>query len=73
MPYTYSQHARDRMAERNLTETDVEWAVAGGQRRAVEEGKTLVQRWWTDSVGDRWGLFVIMDGTYVVTTWLREG
>jgi hypothetical protein len=73
MPYTYSHHARQRMQERGITEANIEWAIGGGSSRAIEEGKTLHQRWWTDSDGDRWGLFVISDDDHIVTTWIREG
>jgi len=72
MPLTYSNHARERMAERGITEANIAWAM-NGNARGVEEGKTLYQRWWTDDAGQRWGLFVIADGDHIVTTWLREG
>ena len=70
---TFSQHARERMAERGITEGDISWTITGGNSRAIEEGKTLYQRWWTDEYGDRWGLFVIARGSSVITTWIREG
>jgi len=41
MALTYSNHARQRMAERGITEADVEWAIQTGNSRGIEEGKTL--------------------------------
>lgn len=73
MEYTYSSHARHRMQDRGIAEASVEWAISGGSSRAAEEGKTLHQRWWTDSDGDQWGLFVISDGNHIVTAWIGEG
>ena len=68
----FTNHGWERAQERGITTAEVRWAMAG-ERRGIEDGKTLCQRWYTDAAGDRWGIFVILNGAgAVVTTWVRE-
>ena len=61
-------HVRQRMAERNVSETDVEWVVAGGDFEVQSNGRRkYVRRRGADLY------FVITEenGVDVVTVWIR--
>jgi hypothetical protein len=69
----FTDHGLERAEERGISTADIRWAMNGAQR-GIEEGKTLCQRWYTDTNGYRWGIFVILSGTgRIITTWVREG
>lgn len=71
--HDFTQHGYERFQERGLTIDDLEWAL-NGNSTAIEDGKTMYQRWYTDNAGYRWGIFVIVSGTgRIVTVWVREG
>ena len=69
----YSDHARERMQERGISEADVEWAV---QSRFVwtEHGTRLHRRWYIAASGRRYGIYVALDPHVdrVVTVWWQE-
>jgi hypothetical protein len=71
----YTVHARDRMAERSISEDDVEWVVAGGQVRWTAEGTRLFDRWYNSGNGRRYGIYVVLDAhaDRVVTVWWEAG
>ena len=68
----YTQHARERMLERGVTEEDVAWAV---QSSFVwtNDGTRLHRRWYTATSGRRFGIYVVLDphADRVVTVWVQ--
>lgn len=70
MIYTY--HALQRMAQRQISQEDVQWVIAGGNSYAQRHGNMRYYRTYRDeALGRRVTITVITDsgsGT-VVTTW----
>lgn len=71
----YTDHARERMDERDISENDVEWVVAGRRMRWTAEGTRLFDRWYTSGNGQRYGIYVVLDPHVdrVVTVWWEAG
>lgn len=66
---TFSQHVRQQMAARNITEGNVRWCVAGGNFFVVEEGKKVYRR----RIDAHSRMFVIVSAdNNVITTWIRD-
>jgi hypothetical protein len=65
----YTQHARDRMAERHITEADVNWVCQTPMHVWTDDGNRLFRRWWTAVDGNRYGIYVVLapDADRVVT------
>lgn len=58
----FTRHGWERARERGIGTDEIEWAM-NGNRRGIEDGKTLCQRWYTDASNNRWGMFVILGDT----------
>ncbi len=67
----YTNHARDRMAERDIDESDVEWVCATPLYAMTNDGNRLFRRWYTDRYGNRHGIYVVLapDADRVITVW----
>ena len=61
-------HARQRMAERNISEADAEWVVAGGDYELQINGR---RKYIRRKGADRYFVITEENGVDVVTVWIR--
>jgi len=61
-------HARQRMVERNISEADAAWVVAGGDYEVQRNGR---RKYIRRKGSDRYFVITEENGVDVVTLWIR--